>query len=110
MLAYIIALPRSIVVTLLNCYRKIVSPSYGNVCRYFPSCSAYTTEAIIVHGLVKGSYLGGKRILSCNPWGGMGVDHVPARKDGKATAGPIYSLCNPNEGILELNHPKIIED
>ena len=46
--------PRQLLVLLLKAYRKVVSPLYGDVCRYFPSCSAYALEAVTVHGAVKG--------------------------------------------------------
>jgi hypothetical protein len=48
-------LPRNILIVLLKAYRKVISPLYGQVCRFFPSCSAYALEAITVHGAVKGS-------------------------------------------------------
>ena len=49
-------------------------------CRYFPTCSHSTDEAIAEHGLVPGSWLGVKRICRCHPWGGHGHDPVPPRK------------------------------
>lgn len=49
----------------------------GQSCRYTPSCSNYTVEAIKKHGPFKGGWLGLKRILSCHPWGGSGYDPVP---------------------------------
>jgi putative membrane protein insertion efficiency factor len=49
-------------------------------CRHTPSCSTYALEALEVHGVTKGSYLGLKRILRCNPWGTSGYDPVPERK------------------------------
>lgn len=61
-------------------YRKVISPLYGQVCRFFPSCSAYALEAITVHGAVRGSWLAVKRLLRCHPWNAGGVDHVPAGK------------------------------
>jgi putative membrane protein insertion efficiency factor len=70
-------LPRNILILLLMAYRKVISPLYGQVCRFFPSCSAYALEAITVHGAVKGSWLAAKRLARCHPWNAGGVDHVP---------------------------------
>ncbi|MGW9414049.1 membrane protein insertion efficiency factor YidD [Arthrobacter cupressi] len=71
-------LPRNILILLLKAYRRIISPLYGQVCRFFPSCSAYALEAVTVHGAVKGSWLAAKRLARCHPWNAGGVDHVPA--------------------------------
>jgi putative membrane protein insertion efficiency factor len=46
-------------------------------CRYQPTCSAYSLEALEKHGAIKGSYLTIRRILRCHPWGGSGIDNVP---------------------------------
>jgi uncharacterized protein len=73
-------LPRNILILLLLAYRRLISPLYGQVCRFFPSCSAYALEAITVHGAVKGSWLAARRLLRCHPWNAGGVDHVPAGK------------------------------
>ncbi len=62
---------------LFGFYRIIISPLLGRNCRYAPSCSLYTRQAIEIHGLAKGSYLGFKRICRCHPWGGHGFDPVP---------------------------------
>lgn len=58
-------------------YQYFLSPMLGKNCRYTPTCSAYTIEALMKHGVIKGGYLSIKRILSCNPWGGHGYDPVP---------------------------------
>lgn len=58
-------------------YRSVISPLTPPSCRYTPTCSQYTIEALKKHGPFKGSYLSAKRILSCNPWGGSGYDPVP---------------------------------
>lgn len=58
-------------------YRGAISPLLPPSCRYTPTCSKYTIEALKLHGPIKGSYLSIKRILSCNPWGGSGYDPVP---------------------------------
>lgn len=49
----------------------------GGKCRYQPTCSKYSLEALQKYGIFKGGYLAGKRILSCHPWGGSGYDPVP---------------------------------
>ncbi|MCG8582209.1 MAG: membrane protein insertion efficiency factor YidD [Bacteroidales bacterium] len=58
-------------------YQWFISPVLGASCRYTPTCSQYTIEALKKHGPIKGLYLSIKRILSCNPWGGHGHDPVP---------------------------------
>jgi putative membrane protein insertion efficiency factor len=66
-----------VLIGLLKLYRLVVSPLYGNVCRYHPSCSAYALRAVSVHGAVKGSWLAGRRLLRCHPWAPGGYDPVP---------------------------------
>lgn len=58
-------------------YQYVISPMTGASCRYTPTCSAYTVEALKKHGPIKGLWLSIKRIVSCNPWGGHGYDPVP---------------------------------
>lgn len=58
-------------------YQKAISPWLPASCRYTPTCSQYAKEALLKHGVIKGSWLAAKRILSCNPWGGHGHDPVP---------------------------------
>lgn len=62
----------------LMAYRRVISPLYGDVCRYYPSCSAYALEAVQRHGAVKGMWLGIRRIGRCHPWAAGGLDPVPA--------------------------------
>ncbi|GGF47290.1 putative membrane protein insertion efficiency factor [Marmoricola endophyticus] len=64
---------------LLRGYRLLVSPLYGQVCRYHPSCSAYALEAVTVHGSLRGSWLSVRRVLRCHPWARGGYDPVPSR-------------------------------
>src|SRR5690625_7634304 len=61
----------------IRAWRIVVSPLYGQVCRYYPSCSMYGLEAFEIHGVLKGMVLTGWRILRCNPLTHGGVDHVP---------------------------------
>ncbi len=61
----------------IRLYRRFISPMIAPRCRYAPTCSAYTIEAIEVHGPIKGILLGTWRIIRCNPWSLGGVDRVP---------------------------------
>ena len=67
-------------VILIKFYQYAISPWLGKNCRYEPTCSHYTLEALKVHGLFKGGFLGIKRIISCHPRGGSGYDPVPPKK------------------------------
>jgi putative membrane protein insertion efficiency factor len=69
---------KTILVALLRAYRFAISPLYGQVCRYHPTCSAYALEAVQTHGAARGSWLAMRRVLRCHPWAAGGVDHVPA--------------------------------
>jgi len=64
-------------ILLIKIYQLFVSPLFPSSCRYSPTCSHYTVEALKKYGLFKGSWLGIKRILRCHPWGGSGYDPVP---------------------------------
>ncbi len=66
-----------VLIALLKAYRLVISPLYGNVCKYYPSCSAYALEAVTVHGAVKGTRLAAKRLAHCHPWSLGGYDPVP---------------------------------
>jgi putative membrane protein insertion efficiency factor len=63
---------------LLRGYRRAISPLYGDVCRYYPSCSAYALEAVDRHGALRGSWLAVCRLSRCHPWADGGIDQVPA--------------------------------
>jgi putative membrane protein insertion efficiency factor len=62
---------------LLKAYRLFISPLYGQVCRYHPSCSAYALEAVTVHGSIRGGWLAVRRLARCHPWAAGGYDPVP---------------------------------
>ncbi|AZQ63224.1 membrane protein insertion efficiency factor YidD [Flammeovirga pectinis] len=64
-------------VILVRSYQLLISPYTPSSCRYSPTCSEYTIQALKKHGLVKGGKLAFKRIKSCHPWGGSGYDPVP---------------------------------
>lgn len=62
---------------LIKVYQYGISPLLGPKCRFTPTCSQYTIEAIQKHGIFKGIWLGIKRISKCHPGGGSGFDPVP---------------------------------
>jgi len=66
-----------IFIVIIRFYQLSISPILGQNCRYTPTCSQYSIEAIKKHGPFKGGWLSIKRILSCNPWGKHGHDPVP---------------------------------
>ena len=63
-------------IKLIKIYKFLISPLLGNSCRYFPTCSDYSIEALKNFGFFKGIFLSFKRILSCHPWGNGGYDPV----------------------------------
>jgi uncharacterized protein len=66
-----------LMIAAIKAYRLLISPWFGAACRFTPSCSSYTQEAILLHGPVRGVWLGARRIARCHPWGGSGYDPVP---------------------------------
>ncbi len=66
-----------LLIGLIKLYQMTISPLFPHVCRYTPTCSTYSVEALKKHGPLKGGWLALKRIISCNPWGGHGYDPVP---------------------------------
>jgi uncharacterized protein len=70
-----------VLIALLRAYRAVISPLYGQVCRYYPDCSAYALQAVTEHGALRGSWLAVRRLARCHPWAPGGVDLVPPRRD-----------------------------
>ena len=66
-----------LLVLLVRGYQNTFGTVMPPVCRYAPSCSSYSVEALQRHGALKGSWLTVRRLLRCNPWGGQGYDPVP---------------------------------
>jgi hypothetical protein len=70
---------RKILILLLAGYKRLISPLLPSACRFYPSCSQYMSEAIEVHGAVRGVWLGLKRLGRCHPFHEGGMDPVPPR-------------------------------
>jgi uncharacterized protein len=69
---------------LIKAYQYALRPMLGQRCRFYPSCSEYTAEAIQLHGLGMGSYLGARRLIRCHPWCDGGVDPVPEKNSSSS--------------------------
>ena len=70
-----------ILIKLIRGYKFLISPLMGDSCRYLPTCSEYSIEALKEFGFIKGVYFSVKRILSCHPWSKGGFD--PIKKETK---------------------------
>lgn len=66
-----------LLIALVRFYKGAISPMLPPSCRYTPTCSEYTLEALRKHGPLRGSWMAIKRICRCHPWGGSGYDPVP---------------------------------
>jgi uncharacterized protein len=73
-------LPRNTVLAALHGYRATISHIYGDVCKYYPSCSAYAVGAVQQHGVLKGAALTAARLARCHPWAAGGIDDVPPHR------------------------------
>lgn len=71
---------KKLLITLIKGYQKIPG-NFHYACKHIPTCSEYTIRAIEEYGSIKGSYLGMKRILKCNPISKGGIDLVPQRSE-----------------------------
>jgi len=76
----VIRIASTTVGAILRIYQLMISPIYGPVCRYVPSCSDYAREAVLAHGVMRGSCLAVRRLARCHPWGGSGFDPVPTAR------------------------------
>lgn len=69
-----------VVLAALRAYKILISPLFTGSCRFAPSCSDYMGEAIRIHGVARGVWLGVRRLARCQPFGGHGFDPVPPRR------------------------------
>lgn len=91
-------LPQNLLIAGLKVYRALVSPLYGDVCKHFPTCSAYGLESVTRHGAVRGLGLTVRRLLRCHPWAAGGIDRVPS-------GGRRFTSVDQLPKIVLLNHP-----
>ncbi|MBD3894368.1 membrane protein insertion efficiency factor YidD [Halomonas sp. ML-15] len=87
-----------VLLVLIKLYQWLISPLLGQRCRFWPSCSHYTHEAVKVHGPAKGGWLGLKRIVKCHPGHPGGIDPVPG--------GPSERLCQDDPECPEFVAPE----
>lgn len=71
---------KKILLYIIKFYQKFISPMFPAKCRFYPTCSAYTYQAINEYGSIKGIYLGMKRIIKCHPFNEGGYDPLPKRE------------------------------
>lgn len=88
-LLFLVLLPRNLGVLLIRGYRAAISPLYGDVCRYHPSCSAYGLGSVQQRGLLVGGVLTAWRIVRCNPWSAGGIDEVRAANHDRYRVTPF---------------------
>jgi putative membrane protein insertion efficiency factor len=109
---------RLTLIGLLRAYRLVISPLYGQVCRFHPTCSAYALGAIERHGALRGSYLAARRLSRCHPWNAGGYDPVPDRRrrdvdaaalgrggSGAADLPAVLAHAGESDSSRSLTHP-----
>lgn len=79
-LVVLVRLPQTLLIGLVKAYRLLLSPWLGSACRFEPSCSAYSVQALQQHGAAIGSYLTLRRLVRCHPWCDGGMDPVPPKE------------------------------
>ncbi len=92
---FVVRVPSLVLLLVFRVWQLLVSPTYGDVCRFYPSCSEYGVEAVRTHGAVKGGWLAIRRIGRCHPWNPGGVDPVPPASGRRAGAHP----CTPSGAV-----------
>jgi putative membrane protein insertion efficiency factor len=96
------SLAQQFLVGIVKAYRLFLSPWLGSACRFEPTCSIYSIEALEIHGAARGSYLTLKRLGRCHPWCEGGLDPVPAKSTNAAKKSQalekttLFTHLNPN--------------
>ena len=105
--AMLIRAPQSILIVAVKAYRLLISPSLGANCRFMPSCSAYSLEALNQYGAATGTYLTLRRLARCNPWceGGHDPVPVPAPVESSPSASLFSRLLRLSDSISSEKTP-----
>ncbi|MEJ2579837.1 MAG: membrane protein insertion efficiency factor YidD [Kineosporiaceae bacterium] len=74
---FAIRVPAYLLIGIFRLWQLLASPTYGQTCRFYPTCSSYGVEAVRVHGALRGGWMSVRRIGRCHPWNPGGVDLVP---------------------------------
>lgn len=97
-LRFLVRVPQYLILGVFRTWQLLVSPLYGQTCRFYPSCSSYGVESVRLHGAVRGLILTAWRILRCNPWNAGGVDLVPpAGEFGRPFRRPSRRQCTEHD-------------
>ena len=91
LLSVLFRLPQTILVGLVKGYRLLLSPSLGSACRFEPTCSAYSLQALQQRGAVVGTYLTLHRLGRCHPWCDGGFDPLPPSRGRDAQKNKLFS-------------------
>ncbi len=103
---------KALVRVFIRGYQKFISPVIhfaggpGSGCRFTPTCSEYFLQAVEAHGVLRGSWLGIKRIGRCHPWGGSGHDPVPGRVPMDSQGHTHGSVAQPAEPCDATGRPE----
>lgn len=90
-LAVFFRLPQTVLMGLVKAYRLLLSPWLGSSCRFEPTCSAYSLQALQEYGAVYGTYLTLHRLVRCQPWCDGGHDPVPSRMPHADTRTSLFT-------------------
>ncbi|GAA1710258.1 membrane protein insertion efficiency factor YidD [Propioniferax innocua] len=89
----------------IKLWRLLISPLYGRVCRYYPSCSQYGLDSVRVHGTIKGSWLIIKRLARCTPWHAGGYDPVPGTPEAREWAKEQQRIAEERAAFARADPP-----
>jgi putative membrane protein insertion efficiency factor len=92
---------------LLRCYKRWISPAFGNSCRFTPTCSEYAAQALAEHGWMRGGMLALWRLLRCHPLAAAGFDPVPPKSTENSVSGFEFQVsAKPSATQMELFKPE----